>query len=324
MLVVTILVALFKKEVDSSVGARSLAKNNGVAGEFEPLLTQQSDDDDDDDEDAELDAAEIGLRETYHRLYAVCKLPAVRWLFLILLTYRLPCALSDNVKFLKAVEFGLSKQTTAFLSPTIVLPLGILVPIIAAKIWRGQPLTQFMFAYKFRVTVVALVDVLMLFAVRSFRNSTDLSSKAFFWSSLVASTAFQATAHAMQFNAQMTFFAHRVDPAIGGSYMTLLNTFANLGGTWPSSVIMFLVGRLTVAPTCTVGEDGLEVCSGGKDAYFPLQLGLSVLGCLWIFVMGDRVRRVAELPDDAWRTHIGEKGEGEVEMEETTKGGKSA
>jgi MFS transporter, PAT family, solute carrier family 33 (acetyl-CoA transportor), member 1 len=67
----------------------------------------------DDDEDKELDAAEIGLKETYHRLWAVCKLPSVQWLFLILLTYRLPTSLSDNVKFLKAVEYGLSKSTTA-------------------------------------------------------------------------------------------------------------------------------------------------------------------------------------------------------------------
>ena len=81
------------------------------------------------DDEHELDAYEIGIAETYHRLWAVVQLPAVHSLILILLTYRLPCALSDNVKFLKAVEFGLSKQTTAMLSPTIVLPLGILVPI---------------------------------------------------------------------------------------------------------------------------------------------------------------------------------------------------
>ena len=59
----------------------------------------------DDDDDAELDASQIGVKETYHRLWAVCQLPAVRTLFMILLTYRLPTALSDNVKFLKAVEY---------------------------------------------------------------------------------------------------------------------------------------------------------------------------------------------------------------------------
>ena len=36
----------------------------------------------------------------------------------------------------------------------------------------------------------------------------------------------------MMFSAQMEFFAKIADPAIGGSYMTLLNTVANMGNTW--------------------------------------------------------------------------------------------
>lgn len=310
MLVVTTFVAMFKREDRYS----PVAASNGAEAE----QTKKTDDDDD---DAELDAAQIGLRETYHRLWAVCQLPAVRWLFLILLTYRLPTALSDNVKFLKAVEFGLSKQTTALLSPTLVLPLGIAVPIVAAKVWHGHPLKQFMTAYKVRVTVVALFDVMMLLAVRAFRSTHHLHSRVIFWFTVVGSTGLQAIVHSLQFNAQMTFFAHRVDPAIGGSYMTLLNTAANLGGTWPASFVMYLVGALTVPPTCTV-EEGKEVCEGGRDSYFPLQITFSVLGCLWIYLMGKKVKHVSELPDDAWRTHLldGEESGDEL-MEEGGGGG---
>ena len=338
MLVITVLVGLFKKEVDMSIEGGdccTIGCGSGSGGgkssntDMETLLPNKNDyDDEDEDDDHEIDAYEIGIAETYHRLWSVVKLPAVQSLILILLTYRLPCALSDNVKFLKAVEFGLSKQTTALLSPTIILPLGILVPIIGTKIWHGHPLKQFMFAYKFRVTFVALVDVLMLLAIRSFRGGSamlmggETTSRIIFWGLLIASTAFQAIVHSLQFNAQMTFFAHRVDPAIGGSYMTLLNTFGNLGGTWPSSVIMYMIGQFTIPPNCSVGEDGIEVCTGGRDAYFPLQLVLSTLGCIWIFVMGRRVQHIAELPDDAWRTHI--EGEDEEEMQQLKKGGKHA
>jgi len=121
----------------------------------------------------------------------------------------------------------------------------------------------------------------------------------------------------------MYSFSPRVDPAIGGSYMTLLNTFANLGGTWPASFIMYLIGQYTIPPTCVVGDDGVEVCSGGRDAYFPLQIILSGLGCLWVFIMGKRVHYVAELPDDAWLTHIGENQDEENEMQALGKGSKS-
>ena len=143
MLAITILVGLFKKEVDMTIEGGDCctigAIGNGTKSkrrseDMENLLPNKKQaenvvDADDDDDEHELDAYEIGIAETYHRLWAVVQLPAVHSLILILLTYRLPCALSDNVKLLKAVEFGLSKQTTAMLSPTIVLPLGILVPI---------------------------------------------------------------------------------------------------------------------------------------------------------------------------------------------------
>mmetsp|Transcript_15230 Transcript_15230/g.33236 ORF Transcript_15230/g.33236 Transcript_15230/m.33236 type:complete len:562 (-) Transcript_15230:452-2137(-) len=204
MIVLTILVSIFKAEVDMSIEGGDMCtvgKCNGNGSgrannnpDTETLLKkQQSDADDESDDEHEMDAYEIGIAETYHRLWAVVKLPAVQSLILILLTYRLPCALSDNVKFLKAVEFGLSKQTTALLSPTIVLPLGIAVPIIATKIWHGHPLKQFMWAYKFRVTFVALVDVLMLLATRSFLGGSGLilggeaASRAIFWALLILS-----------------------------------------------------------------------------------------------------------------------------------------
>jgi len=288
MLIVTTLVALFKKESSTDV---SFVDDGTTGGKITDIGSKEKQEDD------EIDAAEIGIKETYRRLWAVCQLPAVQSLFLILLTYRLPTSLSDNVKFLKAVEFGLPKTTTALLSPTLILPLGILVPIIGAKVWHGNPLRQFMTAYKVRVLLVPLLDILMLFVVKE-RESTSL---VLFWFAIVASTAGQAIVNSLQFNAQMTFFASRVDPSIGGTYMTLLNTAANLGGTWPSPVTMYLVGMLTVPPTCSGVP---EVCVGGRDSYVPIQAILSVLGCAWIFFLGQRVHKLAELPDDSWRTDI--------------------
>lgn len=92
-----------------------------------------------------------------------------------------------------------------------------------------------------RVTVVALMDVLMILTVKYYKDSNP----GLLWATLIISTALQTAASSLQFNAQMTFFASRVDRNIGGSYMTLLNTFANLGGTWPASPVLYMMGRFT-------------------------------------------------------------------------------
>jgi hypothetical protein len=93
----------------------------------------------------------------------------------------------------------------------------------------------------------------------------------------------------------------------GGTYMTLLNTAANLGGTWPASFVMYLTGRLTKpASNCSFDETtGTELCRiPARDGYLPLQMGLSILGLAWVLLLSGRVRHVAALPDDAWRTHL--------------------
>mmetsp|Transcript_15271 Transcript_15271/g.35189 ORF Transcript_15271/g.35189 Transcript_15271/m.35189 type:complete len:684 (-) Transcript_15271:726-2777(-) len=299
MLLTTAVVAIFKREIKEPP---KVVESNNIFARIGGRTNSNSSDEDEDD-DHELDASEIGLRETYHRLWAVSKLPAVRWLFLVLATYRLPVALSDNVKFLKAVECGLSKSTTAILSPTIILPLGILVPIAASKIWHMAPLRQFMRAYEWRVTIIPLLDILMLRILRSGQPHNT----PFFWGAVIASTAGQAICNSLQFNAQMTFFASRVDPAIGGSYMTLLNTMANLGGTWPASFVMKLLSWLTPSGGSSSADsaDGASSSSWfGGDPYELVQTIFSVLGIVWILALGPVVRRLATLPDDSWRTHL--------------------
>lgn len=191
------------------------------------------------------------------------------------------------------------------LFPTIVLPLGILVPIIATRIWEDYPLKQFMHAYKIRVTIVPIVDCLMLMAIRSGKPQTVIG-QMWFWSIIVVSTALQSIVNSLQFNAQMTFFAKRVDPDIGGSYMTLLNTAANLGGTWPASFIMLIIGFLSSdSHLCSTDtRTGVETCDHGSEPYFGLQVICSCLGCFWIWLLGKKVQELSDLPDDAWKTQI--------------------
>ena len=44
----------------------------------------------------------------------------------------------------------------------------------------------------------------------------------------------------------VAFNARISDPVVGGTYMTLLNTFSNLGDMWPSSLSLWAVDQITV------------------------------------------------------------------------------
>ena len=277
MCAVTVAVGLFKPESSSqpAPGPRAISSPGPVTRSKAKVIKAEA------LADEQMDAADIGIKETYLRLFNCCKLPTVRWLVFLLLTYRFPTSLSDNVKFLKALDYGLPKATVSMLAPAVILPLGILTPIIASKIWSGRPLKQFTFGYKLRLTVVAAFDVASLLAIK---HSDQLGSLAVM-ATLVISTAAQTIMSSLQFNAQMTFFASRVDRNIGGSYMTLLNTFANLGGTWPASPILYLMGKVNM---------------GKLDAYFPLQGVLSVGGLVYLFLMGSKIEWLENAKESDW------------------------
>ena len=53
----------------------------------------------------------------------------------------------------------------------------------------------------------------------------------------------------------MAFFASISDPAIGGTYMTLLNTISNLGGNWPQTMSLWFVDHLSMSGC--LGDDGV-------------------------------------------------------------------
>ena len=45
--------------------------------------------------------------------------------------------------------------------------------------------------------------------------------------------------------AQVAFSARISDPTIGGTYMTMLNSIANLGRRWPNALMLWAVDHLT-------------------------------------------------------------------------------
>ncbi|WAR13838.1 ACATN-like protein [Mya arenaria] len=75
------------------------------------------------------------------------------------------------------------------------------------------------------------------------------------------------------FVSRMAFNAKVSDPAIGGTYMTLLNTLGNLGWSWPSTLGLWLA--------CTAGGGNCVTLVDGYYIECVVCLGVGVLWYLW-------------------------------------------
>lgn len=121
-----------------------------------------------------------------------------------------------------------------------------------------------------------------------------------------------------------SFFTKISDPAIGGTYMTLLNTVSNLGGTWPKYFVLLAVDYFTEAPCvgqdtsafsqlkCT-DEKSKILCktSGGmceyiSDGYYVVNTACFLFGLLTlVFYIRPTIIELQKLKNSAWRVSLG-------------------
>ena len=128
------------------------------------------------------------------------------------------------------------------------------------------------------------------------------------------------------FVAIMAFFARISDPAVGGTYMTLLNTLTNLGGNWPATLALWSVDHLTwkrcsdgsgsIRPPANVSQtnvcDGAletQQCEGGGgkchtevDGYYIESILCVAFGAIYLLGWGwNTVQRLQNAEEKKWR-----------------------
>lgn len=183
-----------------------------------------------------------GLYDTYMHVISIFKLPAVRVLAGVLLTVRVAFAPSDSVSMFKLQEYGMAKSDIAIISP-VLLFLSILLPTFTGKYLSQRPLQMFKGGVVLKVVTSMLVWC--IFELSVIEYATNGSPSTSFFVLLLIVMALHEIAGNFIFGALMAYFAKIADPTIGGTYMTLLNTVANLGSKWPNALALFLLPKLT-------------------------------------------------------------------------------
>nr|CAG4643885.1 EOG090X04K8 [Lepidurus arcticus] len=202
------------------------------------------------------DEPELGIVETYKLLWDIIKLPSMKTMIIFLLTCKIGFSVSDAVTGLKLVEAGVPKAQLALLAIPLV-PLQIVLPLLISRYTTGpSPMNVFLKAIPFRL-LFGVEYALLLFVTPYFNNAGEFSM-VYYGIVLLSYCLHQITVYSM-FVAVMSFFAKISDPAVGGTYMTLLNTLCNLGGNWPTTLALWVVDPLTIKSCCRFSSHMLEL-----------------------------------------------------------------
>ncbi|KAH7345079.1 acetyl-coenzyme A transporter 1-domain-containing protein [Rhizoctonia solani] len=266
------------------------------------------------------DDPDLNLKKVYEIMWSICKLKHVQSICIIHMVAKIGFQANDAVTSLKLVEKGLSKEDLA-LAVLIDFPAQIIGGWYAASWSRGsRPLRPWLWAFWVRLGFAAAAMGLIYF----FPDIKPVPS-SYFWG-IVVFTVLSSFSSTVQFVGVSAFHTQISDPLIGGTYMTLLNTVSNLGGTWPRYFVLKGVDLFSEA-TCHVEQEGTEIllkatecvsdhgkatctdlggtCVTERDGYYIVSwicigLGVSIL----TFYIWPTAKRLQALKRSQWKVSI--------------------
>lgn len=346
-IVVTILIALLRAEksspseigeTESGVITKMVSRRRGTDSIELARDVQETCSNSDDAETNQ--ASDMSVKESYLMLLKIMKLPSFKLLAVVLLTSKIGFSAPDAVSGFKLIDAGVSQENLALLAVPMV-PLQIILPWLISRATCGPtPLNIYIKAYPYRL-LFGLVFPLVIYVTPMMKLEEGGFPFHYYAFIILIYGLHQITLYCL-FVATMAFHASISDPTIGGTYMTLLNTIANIGGNWPATLAIYLVDLLTIkdcrkdcmhpeslnrsranaidshptsAPTSLSSINGSSLiaptcedsCEIRIDGYYIECVGCVILGFLWIYWGKSKLRRLQELPASAWSVALATK-----------------
>ncbi|KAF9344144.1 hypothetical protein BGX26_004736 [Mortierella sp. AD094] len=265
------------------------------------------------EERSQTDQNEIDIKSVYKIILRIIRLPHMKSFMMVLLTAKIGFIANSAVTALKLLEKGFSKEDLA-LAVLIDFPFQIIFGYYAVRWSSGsRPLKPWLWA--FCAHLVCCVVAMLI--VSSFPQDGVVTSTYFYLVlATTVTTSFTSTVAFVSMGAFMTVIA---DPVIGGTYMTLLNTLSNFGGTWPRFFVLEAVDYFTIS-TCSImngngegfsctSEPGKSQCQemGGscqiqQDGYYYVSTVCVVIGAtLLVLYIAPTIRYLESLNPKLWK-----------------------
>lgn len=260
----------------------------------------------------------VSLKNTYYSMYQVLKLPNVQTFVVVLLLAKLGFQANDAASNLKLLEKGLSKEDLS-LTVLIDFPFEMVFGYYAGRWSSGKsPLKPWLFGFTGRLLAAFFAQLVIFFFPRDGKVTSS------YFVLIILQHLFSSFMSTVQFVSLCAFHTKIADPAIGGTYMTTLNTLSNYGGTWPKLITYYLIDKLTVHE-CVSNLDQSVLDAGTKgsslsteaykekclalgghaviiqDGYYYTNTLCLVLGVIILIWTKRKVTYLQSLPKSAWR-----------------------
>ncbi|KAK2841611.1 hypothetical protein FQN49_006088 [Arthroderma sp. PD_2] len=264
-----------------------------------------------------------GIVEVYKSMWKILKLGNIQTIIIIHLIAKIGFQANEAVTSLKLIDKGFGQDNMA-LVVLIDFPFELALGYYAGK-WSTEytPMRLWCWSFIGRLAAALLAQAVVMI----YPSSPDSSVPGWYMLAVVGEHLLSTSMNTIMFVAISAFHAKISDPTIGGTYMTLLATVSNLGGTFPKYFVLKLVDALhkaTCLPPSKAPEgvqspvtspfscaleseksrctDGGGTCHVDRDGFYLTNILCVTIGALtfWFFIRG-AVTKLQRLPLRAWR-----------------------
>lgn len=202
--------------------------------------------------------------DTYKMTLNILNIRAIRELAAVLLTVRIMWAGHEGVAFLKFLNSGISNEKMIPLNALSQIPMQVLVSLLAGRYAAGSnPIRIYIAAIPFR-TFVAIFGASVIWITPQIIPENGIAPNYIYFVYLSVTILYMFARFSM-FTVITAFFVKISDPAVGGTYMTLLHSMNNMGTIWPPTLALWLVEHLTWRDCSALTGNGLSIGQTGNS-----------------------------------------------------------
>jgi len=185
----------------------------------------------------------LGLVETYRVLWKIIRNPRIPVYSFFLLTHGMGYAAVEAMTSLKLVERGVPKAKIALLEIPMI-PVKIILTLFLTRFTIGpRPMNVYLASLPWRLVFCLFMVLVVYLAPMVILDDGDFPT--YYYGIIIAVLALHKCGVYAMFVSGMAFAARVSDPAVGGTYMTFINTLSNLGNLWPKSFSLWFVDQIT-------------------------------------------------------------------------------
>ncbi|KAJ6157592.1 Major facilitator superfamily domain general substrate transporter [Penicillium chermesinum] len=268
------------------------------------------------------------IMDVYKSMWNILKLKNIQTIIIIHLIAKIGFQANDGVTSLKLLEKGFGQDNMA-LVVLIDFPFEIMLGYYAGK-WSTEytPIRLWGWAFGGRLAAAVLAQL----TVMIYPSGSEVP--LWYLLTVISEHVISTFMNTVMFVSISAFHARIADPAIGGTYMTLLATVSNLGGTFPRFFILKLVDLFTQAtcipPTVAPPSDQLKdtlvtspfscalepeknrcvngggICEISRDGYYITNILCVLVGTItFVWFIKPAADKLQALPLRAWRLASG-------------------